>query len=858
MTTIELNARGATATAKVTGQITEGAVGIPVTVTVDSAWAGIAPKLVASCGGTEKTMLVSGTGKATLPWECLKAGQELKIGIDGASADGSIRIPTIWASCGRVQASTAKASEVGQGSRPTGTLVDQFYRDLRKAQEDAWDMEGKLDTLREDVDALNHGGLIMKEDFIGEQVQEWLDEHPDATTTVQDGAVTIEKIALGALDYVTPQMFPQDTILKSFAAAIQFAAENGLRVWVPAGDYSLTGKVRIDGGGNDLVIDISPDAWLHFSAENGRNIILQNFGRVTITGGHFSRAGELADLTESNGIMRFDDVMLTEIRGVKVDGCLSGSAFVFYTGCRSVTADSCSFENIGMGGLLSKNSRHMSMTVRNCTFRNFQIKGESPYYCYPVCITFTDYTQAKEIGKLLEVDGCLFENCQWEGPDSHGAELVKISNSTMHNCARFFMDYMDGRLLTDPYHHELIVENCLMFNDDGWSAPDPKEEVGASLDIFAQLGRVIDSVMFRNCTVINPHPSNIWNPKAVTNQGISISMADNVTIEGCNFVAGHETGESYALYLHHIKNATVRNCSFKGFRRKQGIILAAYVKLLMENNFFQYNGQTYPVAVYKISHVFGAGNTGGALCDKNPGDSSAFSAPLVEAGQPVNATSGGILGYIPYGFKGTRPYAGTRPKGDYAEISATVDTDRNCITYQANSKMEAFPPLIVDANVTLTYENGSSQKVRVRDFDMTYGHKTQLEHLGGVTTYGYVSIFFHETLTGTGTVTISIDDPVTARYYNEWTNPLIVMPSRDLNEITEPGMYFTASTSEGMANKPKGASQYLVLEVRNSVTASTRIQRLYDHANAACYYRILKNAGWTSWYKENVTAVETE
>ena len=69
-----------------------------------------------------------------------------------------------------------------------------------------------VDSLKGDLDTLNQGGLNLKEDFIGQQVNEWLDEHPEATTTVQDGAITEPKIHAEFLpyiknEYVTPEMF---------------------------------------------------------------------------------------------------------------------------------------------------------------------------------------------------------------------------------------------------------------------------------------------------------------------------------------------------------------------------------------------------------------------------------------------------------------------------------------------------------------------------------------------------------------------------------------------------------------------------------------------------------------------------
>ena len=38
-------------------------------------------------------------------------------------------------------------------------------------------------------------------------VQNWLNAHPEATTTVQDNSLTINKMVVGTLGYVTPEMF---------------------------------------------------------------------------------------------------------------------------------------------------------------------------------------------------------------------------------------------------------------------------------------------------------------------------------------------------------------------------------------------------------------------------------------------------------------------------------------------------------------------------------------------------------------------------------------------------------------------------------------------------------------------------
>ncbi|MBP3311759.1 MAG: hypothetical protein J6L72_05930 [Butyricicoccus sp.] len=92
---------------------------------------------------------------------------------------------------------------------------------------------------------------------IAAQVQKWLDEHPEATTTLQDGAVTKDKLSVDLYQelkppYLTPQMFgcvcdgsTDDTT--GFQACINAAANQRLPVMVN-GSMFLNGKITIPRG----------------------------------------------------------------------------------------------------------------------------------------------------------------------------------------------------------------------------------------------------------------------------------------------------------------------------------------------------------------------------------------------------------------------------------------------------------------------------------------------------------------------------------------------------------------------------------------------------------------------------------
>lgn len=95
--------------------------------------------------------------------------------------------------------------------------------------------------VREDLEILNEGGLILKDEVINQYTKKWLDDHPEATTTVQDKSLEISKLTDTARlflykDYVIPEMFgavgdgvTDDT--KAIINTINFGIENNIPVF---------------------------------------------------------------------------------------------------------------------------------------------------------------------------------------------------------------------------------------------------------------------------------------------------------------------------------------------------------------------------------------------------------------------------------------------------------------------------------------------------------------------------------------------------------------------------------------------------------------------------------------------------
>ncbi len=74
----------------------------------------------------------------------------------------------------------------------------------------AKDATERANIARYKAEQARFGAELARDEAIGqtnEKIHEWLDGHPEATTTVQDRSITAKKLAIGALDYITPEMF---------------------------------------------------------------------------------------------------------------------------------------------------------------------------------------------------------------------------------------------------------------------------------------------------------------------------------------------------------------------------------------------------------------------------------------------------------------------------------------------------------------------------------------------------------------------------------------------------------------------------------------------------------------------------
>lgn len=105
MTKIQLTLTGAEVSAKTTGVLTSGMVGVEVSILCDDVWDGLTKTLVCKSTAGERAVLNVGD-TAQLPHEVLCLKEEvpdvLWIGLEGRNGDGTMVIPSVWAQAGLI------------------------------------------------------------------------------------------------------------------------------------------------------------------------------------------------------------------------------------------------------------------------------------------------------------------------------------------------------------------------------------------------------------------------------------------------------------------------------------------------------------------------------------------------------------------------------------------------------------------------------------------------------------------------------------------------------------------------------------------------------------------------------------
>lgn len=139
--------------------------------------------------------------------------------------------------------------------------------------------------------------------FSKDYMEDWLDEHPEATTTVQDGSLTPEKFK----DCLTPQMFYEDgDIDDSDAIQRMFnAATNGTKIVFPRGTYKVHPFASL--GYRDGDVEGSPSRAAWSNSKYAYGVMLDWKDDITIEFEKGAIIQSALTYKDSNGVVQFKE-----------------------------------------------------------------------------------------------------------------------------------------------------------------------------------------------------------------------------------------------------------------------------------------------------------------------------------------------------------------------------------------------------------------------------------------------------------------------------------------------------------------------------------------------------------------------
>lgn len=352
---------------------------------------------------------------------------------------------------------------------------------------------------------------------IPKHVNDWLDDHPEATTTVLDHSLNHDKMVLGTLGFVTPQMFgakgdgvTNDT--QAIANALAFAAQNGVDVEIPGGTYIVSNvtppsNVVIRGKGAQTVIKQIAKSGLWVNP-----VLINNVENVTIE--NLCIDGNAAEQTNDGKlgiqVLTCNNVVL---RNLIVRNMLGDGISIGYTDylSKNVLVDGCTISGSDRNELVLANCK--GVTVRNCNIvggRNFSALVDLEIHNAADVIQdviFDGCTITRNSGEPVKLltNGyatsftyITFNNCIFNTP----VNVAAFDNLTFRGCVVRGMELCGC--------HDVNVERCIL------SKPSSN-----ALYVYENGSDKPENIRVVGCTVKD------------SNYGILISNTRYVTIQGC-------------------------------------------------------------------------------------------------------------------------------------------------------------------------------------------------------------------------------------------------------------------------------------------------------------------------------------
>lgn len=440
-------------------------------------------------------------------------------------------------------------------------------------------------------------------------VQNWLNAHPEVTTTVQDGSISVDKLDAGLKGKIDTIAEPSEINLISIygelnngniSAAITEALNRSSRLYIPKGTYAFNVVItkncviRLDDGCTISTNNNSPAIKVQncsFSLIGG-NVCAGNADISMDVDKENSRTyvgwneADPNTQSEHNGIIFIENCKNVTINSVKVPYSKFASTFLV------VDSENVEFSNIDAKNILSScimvKNRAQNVYVRNCCFSNiYPKKGVS--YCY----AFATGLISLDTENVIPPDNIIVENCYVYNSedcaiDTHGATNVLFQNNKIYNCRTAITAYNDNRRVKRPAGW--VMKNVTIRNNycesDKYVLNDLKHPfvfLGASNADKVMAGEkpggydTYQNLVLENNVFISPNVGYETSVSTVyTNQAIRHARICNNYLDGCGEVPR-------GFYFLGTFDCVIENNVLENYTRS-GKIFFAHAKCVVKNN----------------------------------------------------------------------------------------------------------------------------------------------------------------------------------------------------------------------------------------------------------------------------------
>lgn len=295
-------------------------------------------------------------------------------------------------------------------------------------------------------------------------VESWLNEHPEATTTVQDGAITESKINTDFLpyvknDYFTPQMFgakgdgvTDDT--ESLKEALKHKC-----VFIPSGTYIISSMLEVKGHvfGSDETASILK--FINISADNYALTLKSNFANMA----NITIVNEYTDdnyeNSEYNGI-NCDNVWNLSFSNIQVKRFKTG---ININNSWNNTFSMCSFSKCQTG--VQGGSETNNVIFKNCFIKrnkNGVIKKDGTNFVLDGCdLSYNNIGFQQEGIGISTVKNCYFEQNAISISQVYGLKKPDVVH--VDNCS-FYSLKIEREVVINIASGAVTISKCLFKN----------------------------------------------------------------------------------------------------------------------------------------------------------------------------------------------------------------------------------------------------------------------------------------------------------------------------------------------------------------------------------------------------------